>query len=109
MYNDNYNVQENFVATVKGIKTVSMTNEEWVDVNTITGISVGTAMSIQNGSSAWVLLAESNDKPTDETPTKTLTDLTFSSANAIILKDSLKVWAKSSSSSLSGKISVQEV
>lgn len=90
-------------------KVVLPEDQQWVDLNTSTGIAVGTAMTIQNTSTVWVQLSESDNEPTDQEFHKVITSLTYPSSEAQVLQGALKVWARSTLASSSAVIAVQEV
>ena len=91
------------------INKVVLPAGQWVDVNSATGIAVGTAMTIQNTSSHWIKITESADEPTDDTFSKILTSLTYPSPEAKVLTGAEKVWAKSTIYNKSAVIAVQEM
>lgn len=45
------------------IAAINLTGLDWQDANTLTGIAVGTAVSIQNQSSTALFVATSTSKP----------------------------------------------
>ncbi len=77
------------------INDIIIPNDAWVDLNTVSGIPVGSAFDIQNKTTVWVQLYESNSEPDlDETSGRILTNLGYNYGVATILKDSEKIWAK---------------
>ncbi len=90
-------------------KVILPIDQEWVDINTSTGIAVGKAITIQNTGTAWVQIAESTTEPTDPAFHKVITSLTYPSPEATVLQGALKVWARSSLGSSAAIIAVQEV
>lgn len=83
--------------------------DSWVDINTQSTISVGTAMEIINKGGGDVVLVESSSEPSpsslDGIPLTT-TNAPYAIAN--IKTGSLKIWAKASGK-LGSVINVQEV
>jgi hypothetical protein len=67
----------------------------WVDLNTVSGITVGSEFTIQNKRSSWVLLHESSTEPlAAEMSGVYLTDLSKSSGRCTVKSGSLKIWGK---------------
>lgn len=97
---------------MKTIDDIKIPSESWVDLNTLSGISVGTPFDIQNKTTVWVQLYEGDDQPTsDEVDGRIMTNLGHSYGVATVLSGSLKIWAKAKPQSglLSATISVQEL
>jgi len=46
------------------LPSINLTNNDWTNLNTASGIAVGTAIEIQNQSSTTILVAISPTKPT---------------------------------------------
>ena len=90
-------------------KVVLPENQEWVDINTSTGIVVGKAITIQNTGTVWVQIAESTTEPTEAEFHKVITSLTYPSPEAQVLQGALKVWARSTLASSAAVVAVQEV
>lgn len=90
-------------------KVVLPDDQSWVDINTSSGIAVGTAMTIQNTSTIWVHLAESDSEPTEAEYHKVITSLTYNNAEAQVLTGSGRVWARSSVATRQGTLAIQEV
>jgi hypothetical protein len=83
--------------------------QTWVDVNTESGIAVGSAMLITNKGSGDILVLEQTATPLDSDTIGvpvTNTDSPYATANA--LADSLKIWCKTRGV-LGTTINVQEV
>ena len=87
---------------------VDITPDTWVNVNTLTGISVGTEFRIQNDGVIWVRIQESSTQPTENKEGKILTNLDKSSSSATITSGSETLWARSSIEGRSGSLAVQE-
>jgi len=45
------------------IDVITLTGTDWQDLNTLSGIAVGTAISVQNQTNQVVFIATSNTKP----------------------------------------------
>lgn len=83
---------------------------DWVSINSTTGIAVGTAMSIQNKSTTWVLLQESSTKPNIASNNGILiTDLFHQEPSKEVLSGSLEIWAKSTVTNRPATLSVQSM
>lgn len=92
------------------VPDITITSEEYVSLNTASGISVGVELNIMLKSSTWVRLVESATKPASTVEDGLLlTDLTRNYAVAHILPDSLEIWAISGIKSRTATISVQEL
>lgn len=92
------------------IEDIPVDNTAWVDLNTESGISVGTKMLITNKSDTWGLLYEGAVAPSiDSVDGVLITNLNKSYATAIILAGSLKIWAIAKKEGVGLKLSVQEV
>lgn len=82
----------------------------WVDLNTESGIAVGTKMSVTLKSSIQCRLYEGATPPAlDSTDGINLTGPKYPYASATILAGSLKIWALSTQIGLNAKVSVQEL
>ena len=94
------------------IPDILVDTSAWVDINTVSGIAVGTEMQIINKSIAWVTYFEGAVAPsvdsTDGTPS---TSLYESDAKVTIKVGSLKIWAKARQvgAYTSVKLNVQEL
>lgn len=90
------------------IADVPVTFSDWVDINTVSGITVGVAMTIQNKSTVWVHLIEQVTKPTlDATDGLLLTNVDNAYAITNIPTGAIRVWARTSESTRTAKLSVQ--
>ena len=83
--------------------------DTWVDVNTASGIAVGTSLDLLNKSPTWLRLAEGTAPAADSTDGLTLGNMDTSYARRIIPTGSLTIWAKSSVVGRTTKLSVQAV
>jgi len=69
--------------------------QSWVDVNTESGISVGTAFSLYNEGTGSIKLIEQSSEPShNDTKGKILDPHRFPNSLAIIPTGSLRIWAK---------------
>lgn len=86
----------------------------WVDINTLSGVAVGTAMTLQNQSTHRIRLTESTSTPTDSDLGKVILPLNIENngSDATITAGSLKIWARldyPSSVPKYGRLAVQEI
>lgn len=80
------------------IADIPVTSEAWVDLSTISGITVGTKYEIQNKSGAWCMLVEADEEPdSDYTSGKYIASFPSSQSSATIPTDSTYIWAKTKS------------
>ena len=72
------------------------TDGDWVSVNTNTGITVGIKMKLQNKSTNWCLLQESETKPlTDDFTGENITGLGYGGEpSKIITEGSGEIWVR---------------
>lgn len=83
--------------------------QTWVDINTVSGIAVGTAIAILNKGNGEVRLIESDTIPAvDETDGLLLTTLENAYAMGSADAGSIRLWAKARGK-LNSFVSVQEV
>lgn len=88
---------------------IPATFDDWVDLNTVSGIAVGTAMRIQNKSTVWVHIAEQTAKPALDSKAGTLiSNMSSAYAFATVLTGAQKIWARSSVETRTAQLSVQE-
>lgn len=81
----------------------------WVDINTASGIAVGTNVTVQCDGTAWVRIQESDTKPDTPDQGKLITNLSQNSAEAIVNNSPLKLWARSTRPNCSASIAIQEL
>jgi len=75
---------------------ITATSDDWVSINTLSGIPVGETFTVTNKSSFLVLLHESSAKPAaGNLSGSVLTNLTGTQPSAVIPFGELEVWAKS--------------
>lgn len=67
-------------------------NTSWVDINTVTGLIVGTSLSVMNKGGQSLFLTESVAEPTSDTEGYVLSSVGNNYATASILTGSLRVW-----------------
>ena len=89
--------------------TVDIPPNTWVDVNTVSGIAVGSSITVQNVSTVWVNIQESSSEPTEEREGKIITNLDKSSAEALVKSGSDKIWVRSTQEDRGAVVAVQEV
>ena len=83
--------------------------QTWIDINTVSGIAVGTPMLITNKGSRELLVLEQTATPVDSDTLGvpiTNTDNPYATANTLV--GSLKIWCKARDT-LGTTINVQEV
>ncbi len=73
---------------------VTVSNDTWYDINTLSGAAVGTGLLIQNISTGNVILVESATMPVTDNGPILLNATQGDSAKATIEAGSLKMWAK---------------
>ncbi|AUR86335.1 hypothetical protein NVP1084O_128 [Vibrio phage 1.084.O._10N.261.49.F5] len=80
----------------KTLPDIYISSEDgWVDLSSASSIPEGTRFDIQVKTSVWVLLHESNTKPSDtETSGRLLSNFPQPTSKATIPTGSLKIWAK---------------
>lgn len=91
------------------IPDISIPSSEYVSLNTLSGVSAGTAFTVQSKGTVWVRLVESATQPANTVEDGViLTNLTQSYATATIKLGSLSIWAISTQDGRTGKVTVQE-
>ncbi|CAH9011399.1 conserved hypothetical protein [Vibrio phage 249E41-1] len=79
----------------KTLPDIPVTPDAWVDLSTESGISAGKSYIINNKSSVWVRLIESDTQPDiNDTSGEILANFPESYSAATITAGSLKIWAK---------------
>ena len=73
---------------------VTVNGNDWVDINTLSGAAVGTAMNIQNKGTACCRLQESTIKPVNDNGAILFTPDYNDLSKAVVDSGSLKMWAK---------------
>ena len=71
--------------------------DDWVDINTASGITSGTAIEVMNKGNNTVFLTESVSIPTEDNVGKVLTNINRPYAVADILTGSDTIWARCAS------------
>lgn len=79
----------------------------WQSINTLTGISVGDAMTIDNKSTSLVLLAEGTQPSASSKDGVPLTTYRGTNSTKIIPSGSLEIWARIEAESSEVRITVQ--
>lgn len=93
------------------IPDLPIPSDEFVSINSLSGVAVGTAMTIQSKSALWVRLVESATKPLSTiTDGVLMSSLYQNYAIATVKTSSLEVWAITVSSNINNtaKLSIQE-
>lgn len=83
--------------------------DTWVDLNTVTGIAVGTRLALLNKSTTWIQLAEGTEPAANYKDGVILRDMESNYAQADIPASSLTIWAKSAIVGKLCRLSVQAV
>jgi hypothetical protein len=92
------------------IADITVDATAWVDLNTTSGIAVGTKFSITNKGTHWVRLYEGTTAPViTVTDGEVLTTQPHSTSSSLVLAGSLKIWALCADTGASSKLSVQEL
>ena len=68
--------------------------DTWVDINTVTGLAVGTALEIMNKGLYGVYVTESVTEPVQDKVGKPLTSISRNYAVATVLEGSDTVWVR---------------
>lgn len=72
-------------------------NNSWVDINTVTGLTVGLTMEIMNKGSLGVFITESATEPVEDDLGKLITTVSRGYAVATVLENSDRIWCRCSS------------
>lgn len=80
----------------------------WQSLNTLSGIAIGSAMTIDNKSTSLVLLAEGTQPSASSKDGVPLTTYRGTNSTKIIPSGSLEIWARIEAASSTAKITVQE-
>lgn len=94
------------------IPDITIPSDEYVSINTLSGVDIGTEMVLQLKSTVWIRLVESATKPAASVEDGLLmSNLTQNYASATIRAGSLEVWAISTKTNYnaSSKLNVQEI
>ena len=92
------------------IPDVLVDSTAWVDIYTVTGITVGDALNIVNKSVTWCKLYEGNTAPAlSVTDGDLISNYSSNYATANIASGSLKIWALSSQEGRTLKLQVKAV
>ena len=82
---------------------------EWVDVNTLSGIAVGTDITLQCTGTTWLKLQESDTQPVTLDQGNVMTGMASTSSEAIVTNSPLRLWARSYTVGRTAEIAVQEI
>lgn len=75
---------------------IQISNTEYSDINTLTGLAVGTSLAISNKSTSPILLQISSTKPADDSTDGELLSINpYSTSVKVITSGENTVWAKS--------------
>ena len=91
-------------------KVINLTlpaNGDWVDINTASGISIGTNITVQCTGTVWVQLQESPSTPSTKEEGKIITNLADPSAEAQVINAPLRLWGRSTREGRTAQIAVQ--
>ena len=97
------------MAEVTKVRILPTDPNVWVDLNTETGIAVGTDVSIQNTGTAWFYIQEKDTEPVDDDEGKIVTSLRESSPEVVADDTPLKLWVRSCSKDQTIKLAVQVI
>lgn len=82
--------------------------DDWVSLNTLSEVPVGSPFLIQNKTTNWIILFEQSTQPSSSsTDGVYLTDLYQSEGSKLIVADSLEIWAKAAVAGRPCKLSIQ--
>lgn len=88
---------------------VTVTSDEFISLNSETGIAVGAAMQIQLKGVTWVYLVQSVAQPANTvTDGSLLSNMSDPYATAAVLAGGEEVWCRASLPNRTSKLSVQE-
>ena len=76
------------------VLNVELTNDEWLDLNTETGIAVGTEMNIQNQGDYSVWIQESATEPATLDEGQKISTMGLDYATPKVKSGSLKIWVR---------------
>jgi hypothetical protein len=92
------------------IPDITVDSTEYVSVNTLTGIAVGTAMSILNKTTNWTRVQEIVAKPADtDTAGVLISSMSESYARADVALGSSEIWVRVAEEGRVATLSVQEI
>lgn len=80
---------------MQNIQDQQINGVDWVSINTLFGVTIGTPFSLQLKTNAMILLQESSTKPLQTSDDGVLVSSIFEGDSAkIITANSLEIWAK---------------
>lgn len=90
------------------INDILVTDDEWIDVYTTTGITVGSSVTVNNKGGYNILIQERATKPSDDDDNgKLVGDYTTGTYNATITETPTGIWLKATKGSCD--VNVQEI
>lgn len=73
---------------------INLPIRQWVSLNALSGISAGVAFEIQNITTPWIVLRESDDQPDASVLTGlVMTSIFFNESTRTVTSGSREVWA----------------
>lgn len=87
---------------------VTVFNDDWYDLNTLSGAAVGAAIQIQNISSGNVIMKEQTAKPTNDNGPVLFNSSMGELSKAVVAASSLKIWVKVTGSPSKAILAVYE-
>lgn len=92
------------------VPNITVPFDQYLDLNTASGIAVGTAMQVFNRGTQHILIQESAAQPlTSSNDGVELTNTSQDYADCTVEVGSLTIWVKSASDNKAGLVSVQEI
>ena len=93
-----------------GIPDKNIDGSDWSSVNVLSGLPVGTPMSIQLKTNAMIILFESNTKPSAQPTNGVLvSNIFYEDSTKIITANSSEIWAKCANEYDVATINIQEI
>ena len=93
-----------------GIPDKNINGLDWSSVNVLSGLPVGTPMSIQLKTNAMILLFESSTKPAAQSTNGVLvSNIFYEDSTKIITANSSEIWAKCANEYDVATINIQEI
>ena len=93
-----------------GIPDKNIDGSDWYSVNVLSGLPIGTPMSIQLKTNAMILLFESSTKPEAQSTNGVLvSNIFYKDSTKIITANSPEIWAKCANEYDVATINIQEI
>ena len=93
-----------------GIPDKNIDGSDWSSVNVLSGLPIGTPMSIQLKTNAMIILFESNTKPEAQSANGVLvSNIFYEDSTKIVTANSPEVWAKCANEYDVATINIQEI